>query len=152
MTLGIDIVTAANPDQLRTFANLLPAREYYVDLEEALEAHGRQAQFNVVDLSTGWKVDLIIRKSRAFSRTEFERREPVELHGLRLYVATAEDLIVAKLEWAELGQSQRQMEDVAGILRIRSGGLDHAYIATWVGDLDLGREREASCKLDDVAP
>lgn len=60
MTLGIDIVIAANPDQLRTFANLLPAREYYVDLEEALEAHGRQAQFNVVDLSTGWKVDLII--------------------------------------------------------------------------------------------
>jgi hypothetical protein len=150
-TQDIDIVIAANPDQLRTFANLLPAREYYVDLEEALEAHGRQAQFSVVDLSTGWKVDLIIRKERAFSRTEFERREPVELHGLRLYVATAEDLIVAKLEWAKLGGSQRQVEDVAGILRIRSGGLDHAYIATWVGDLDLGREWEAACRLDDVA-
>ena len=35
--------------------------------------------FNVIDLATGWKVDLIIRNSRAFSQEEFTRRQRVSL-------------------------------------------------------------------------
>lgn len=150
-TQDIDIVIAPTPDQLRALVQLLPESEYYVDLDEALQAHGQQTQFNMVDLATGWKVDFIIQKSRAFSRTEFERRQPIELHRLRLFVATAEDVIVAKLEWAKLGQSQRQIEDAAGVLRIQSETLDRAYIARWVSDLELGREWEAACLLAGVA-
>lgn len=150
-TQDIDFVVAADSDQLRTLVNLLPADEYYVDLDEALEAHRQQTQFNVVDLASGWKMDFIMRKTRAFSRTEFERREPVDLHGLRLFVATAEDVVVAKLEWAKPGQSQRQIEDVAGILRIQMSGLDRAYIAEWVRDLEIGREWEAACRLAGIA-
>ncbi len=151
-TQDIDMVIDSSPAQLRALVQLLPEGEYYIDLDEALHAHGQQSQFNVVDLATGWKVDFIIRKSRAFSRTEFERREPIELRGLRLFVATAEDVIVAKLEWAKLGQSQRQIEDAAGILRIQSETLDRAYIARWVGNLDLSREWQAACLLAGVAP
>jgi len=121
-TQDIDIVIAANPDQLRTFANLLPAREYYVDLEEALEAHGRQTQFKVVDLSTGWKVDLIIRKSRAFSRTEFKRREPVELHGLRLYVATAEDSLWPSSSGRSLDNRSVRWRTLRGFSRFDPAG------------------------------
>jgi len=54
--------------------------------------------FNVVDTATGWKVDLIIRQSRPFSGSEFERRRPIEYEGTHLWVATVEDLIIAKLE------------------------------------------------------
>jgi len=75
--------------------------------------------FNVIDLASGWKIDLIIRKSRAFSQEEFHRRQRVDLQTLSLYVASAEDVVVAKLEWSKLAQSQRQIEDVAGILRVR---------------------------------
>ena len=60
---------AANPEQLRTFVWSLPSGEYYADLDAALEAHTRQSLFNVIDLATGWKIDLIIRKSRAFRRS-----------------------------------------------------------------------------------
>ncbi len=68
-TQDIDIVIAANPEQLRTFVQSLPSGEYYADLDAALEAHTRQSLFNVIDLATGWKIDLIIRKSRAFRRS-----------------------------------------------------------------------------------
>jgi hypothetical protein len=51
--------------------------------------------------------------------------------------ATAEDTIVAKLEWAKLGASDRQLEDVAGIVRVRGADLDFDYIEHWVTELQL---------------
>ena len=59
------------------------------------------------------KVDLILRKDRTFSVTEFERRETHEVEGMRLTLATPEDVLLAKLEWAKLGDSERQLEDAA---------------------------------------
>jgi hypothetical protein len=97
-TLDIDIVIAANPAQLQTFVRSLPSSEYYSDLDAALEAHKRQSLFNVIDLATGWKIDLIIRKSRAFSLEEFDRRQLITVQGLPIFVASAEDVVIAKLE------------------------------------------------------
>jgi hypothetical protein len=56
----------------------------------------------------------------------------------------AEDLIVAKLEWAKAGQSERQIEDVAGILRVQSGELDLGYVERWIRELQLEPQWEAS--------
>ena len=145
-TQDIDIVIAPSPDQLQALVRFLPEREYYVDLEAALDPHMRETQFNVVDLVTGWKMDLIIRKSRPFSRLEFDRRAAVDLHGLRLFIATAEDVLLAKLEWAKLGRSQRQIDDAAGIIRIRADDLDREYIENWVRELNVEQEWETACR------
>ena len=93
--------------------------------------------FNVVDFATGWKVDFIIRKSRPFSLKEFDRRREEELDGVAVFVARAEDVVVAKLEWAKLGQSERQLRDASGILTSRANELDIDYIEKWVTQLDL---------------
>ncbi len=130
-TLDIDIVIAADPGQLRTFMQSLPSGEYYSDLDAALEAHRRQSLFNVIDLATGWKIDLIIRKSRAFSQEEFVRRQLVKVQGPCLFSwRSAEDVVIAKLEWSKLAQSQRQIEDVAAILRLRGETLDRLLSGT----------------------
>ena len=96
--------------------------------------------FNVVDLATWWKIDFIIRKSRAFSQEEFRRRQRVELQGLPIFVASAEDIIIAKLEWSKLAESRRQIEDVAAILRLRWESLDRPYLEKWIGELGLAKE------------
>lgn len=139
-TQDIDLVIAAVPEQLRAFVKLLPQDEYYVDLNEALEAQRRQSLFNVVDMATGWKIDLIIRKSRAFSEEEFGRRQRVNLQDIALFVASAEDVVVSKLEWAKLAQSRRHIEDVAGILRMCWQRLDRTYLERWIHDLGLAAE------------
>jgi len=146
-TQDIDLVIAPTPDQLRRLAPLLPSDEFYFDLDTALDAQRRQTQFNVVDLATGWKIDLILRKSRPFSREEFDRRSQVDLEGLHLFIASAEDIVLSKLEWGKLSESQRQLEDVAGILRVRSGDLDRDYIERWVGILGLEPEWESARSL-----
>lgn len=57
--------------------------------------------------------------------------------GTDVPTATAEDTVIAKLEWAKLGASDRQLEDVAGILRVRGPDLDFGYIERWVAELGL---------------
>jgi hypothetical protein len=139
-TQDIDLVIAATPAQLRVFVEGLSSKQYYADLEVALVAHKRQSMFNVIDLTTGWKIDLIIRKSREFSLEEFRRRQLISLQDTPLFIATAEDVILAKLEWSKLSQSQRQIEDVAAILRIRWESLDQSYLKKWIVELGLRKE------------
>ncbi len=139
-TQDIDFVIHASSKQLRSFIEALPVSEYYADLDSALEAHQRQSLFNVIDQATGWKIDLIIRKSRPYSQEEMGRRQRVNLHGVSLFMTAAEDAVISKLEWAKLAQSRRQIEDTAAILRVRWDALDHSYLAKWITELDLKKE------------
>jgi hypothetical protein len=136
-TNDIDLVIECDRSSLDTFVSGLDAERYYVSAEAADEAWRRRGQFNVVLLESGWKVDLILCKQRAFSREEFARRQPAEIAGTAVWVASAEDVVVAKLEWAQAGESERQVRDVVGILQVRSGELDLPYIERWVRELGL---------------
>ena len=139
-TQDIDLVIAGTAPQLREFVKSLPASKYYADLEATVEAQRRESMFNVIDLESGWKIDLIIRKSRAFSQEEFGRRQAVSIQGTHLFVASAEDVIIAKLEWAKRAQSPRQIEDVAGIMKLRDDSLDRTYLDKWIRELNLKEE------------
>lgn len=136
-TQDLDIVIAPTRTQLSELLKLFPETEYYVSSDAALDALARRSQFNVIDYETGWKVDLIVIKDRDFSRTEFERRRLLELDGTSVYVASPEDVVLAKLEWAKLGASARQVEDAAGILRLQRENLDIAYVERWVAILEI---------------
>lgn len=146
-TLDIDFVVAANASQLEVFVGRLPKSDYYVDLGAALEAHKMESMFNVIDNDTGSKIDLIMRKSRPFSQEEFRRRVLARIEGITLHVATAEDIVIAKLEWAKLSESWRQIEDVARVLRAQSSRIDHTYVDRWVRELGLGREWKQATQL-----
>jgi hypothetical protein len=136
-TMDIDLVIDPTASQLRALVRSLARPGIYVSSTAAEEALAHRSMFNVVDTTTGWKADLIVRKSRPFSETEFQRREPAEYEGCPLWVASVEDLIVAKLEWAKLGASARQLEDVAALLRLHAAQLDRAYLERWIAELDL---------------
>jgi hypothetical protein len=143
-TMGIDLVIDATRDQLRALVAALAAPDLYVSADAALEALDHESMFNVVDTATGWKADLIIRKSRPFSQGEFARRQPLQVEGTALWVATVEDLIIAKLEWAKLGASSRQIEDVTAMLRIASRPLDTQYLDRWISELGLAVQWQAA--------
>jgi hypothetical protein len=58
-------------------------------------------------------------------------------------LASPEDTILSKLEWAKkAGRSEKQIEDAAGVLAVNPG-LNRAYVERWareLGVLDLWRE------------
>jgi hypothetical protein len=64
--------------------------------------------------------------------------------GLTLFVAPAEDVILSKLEWAKLSESERQLNDVAGIVRTQGDALDFEYIDRWVVALSLETQWQSS--------
>jgi hypothetical protein len=150
-TQDIDLVIETDANQLHRLAESLPVAEYYFDLAAALDALKRESLFNVIDQKTGWKVDMIIRKSRAFSREEFQRRQRVTTDGGEFFIASAEDVILAKLEWSKLGQSQRQVEDSARILEIHWASLDKPYLKRWLSELKLEKEWVAALQLVGIA-
>lgn len=137
MTLDLDVVIDPTPETLRAFLDALPSDKFYADPEAAQQALRQRDQFNVVEPATGWKIDLLIRKDRPFSREEFGRRRLAVISGIPTYVATAEDMIIAKLEWARASGSERQLADVAGILAVSGPHLDFAYVKRWVAELGL---------------
>lgn len=142
-TMDLDIVIDPTADRLRALVESLSSQGLYAPLDAAREALEQRSMFNVVDTATGWKADLIVRKSRPFSEAEFARRRLVEYEDARLWVATVEDLIISKLEWARLGGSARQLEDVAALVRIASG-LDDAYLSRWIAELGLAEQWQAA--------
>lgn len=139
-TQDVDLVIAPTADQLRALMKLLPRDEFYADEGAALEALRLEGQFNLIDLRSGWKVDLIIRKSRPFSREEFDRRTIVELEGAEVPIASPEDVLIAKMEWARMSESARQVEDAARMLRVRAVQIDRAYVERWVTELGLDEQ------------
>jgi hypothetical protein len=50
---------------------------------------------------------------------------------------TPEDVILLKLEWYRLGPSERQWNDVRGVLEVQAGHLDDAYLDRWAADLGV---------------
>jgi hypothetical protein len=135
-TQDADIVIEADPTSLRRFLSGL-GQGFYVSTDAAMEALQREGMFNVLHLDTGFKVDLIIRKSRPFSRTEFARRERASLLGEDQWFATAEDIILAKLEWARMGQSERQFLDALNVAKVQGAALDRGYLREWSADLGV---------------
>ena len=135
----LDLVIDPDAASLGRFLASLPAAEYYADVDTALDAFRRRGQFNVIDTATAWKADLIVRKARPFSIEEMRRPIEGDLLGARVFVASAEDTVISKLEWAQLGGgSELQLRDAAGILTLQGRGkLAIAYIELWVRELGL---------------
>lgn len=141
-TQDLDVVI--DPPSLEALEALvasLSPNDYYVDADAARDALRRRSMFNVVDHESGWKVDFIVRKNRPFSREEFARRMKLSLLDVPVFIASAEDTVVAKLEWSKQARgSERQRRDVAGIVATMGDQLDRAYIERWVRDLGLEAE------------
>jgi len=143
-TNDADVVIDPTPEALDALVAALLADGYYVDARIAREALRARRLFNAIDPESAFKVDLMLRKDRPFSREEFARRERRDLGGLPVWIATAEDTILSKLEWAgKAGDSERHLADALGILQVSGGRIDRTYVEKWapaLGVADLWRE------------
>jgi hypothetical protein len=135
-TRDVDVIIDPAPEALAWLIDDLLMDGFYVDRDAAMTALRERSQFNAIG-TEGIKVDFLIRKDRPFSRAEFERRQRVELLGFEGYIASVEDLILAKLEWAAQSDSERQVRDVAGMVAVAGDTLDRGYVTTWADRLGL---------------
>ena len=135
-TRDLDIVIDPDSKTLAALVDALVAVGYYVDRDTAFDALRERTQFNAIG-PDATKVDFIIRKDRPFSREEFERRRPADLLGTPAFIASVEDMIIAKLEWSVPFDSDRQLRDVASMLAVSGDAIDQGYVDRWVQALGL---------------
>ena len=124
-TMDIDLVIAPSRAQLGSLLDALSATGHYVSRDAAKEALAGQGMFNVIDTTTGWKADLIIRRARTFSETEFARRRPAEYEGCPLWVATVEDVMSATREAGFGPEVKRRI--ILGTYALSAGYYDAYY-------------------------
>lgn len=136
-TNDIDFVIDPVREELFTLARSSRDAHLYFPNDRIDEAFDKRSELNVIDFSNGWKADLIIRKEREFSVTEFRRRTEATVGGMSLHIATPEDLVIVKLEWWAISPSERQLNDVVGILQVQRDRLDLDYIERWIESLGL---------------
>lgn len=144
MTRDVDLVIDPTLASMREFVAGLDRSRYYVDDAEGAVRH--RGMCNVIDTETGWKADLIVRKLRPFSETEFGRRQLVEISGIELFVASAEDTVLAKLEWRSASNSEQQLRDVVAVLAAQP--VDLVYLRHWATELGVA---EALCAALEAA-
>ena len=137
-THDADIVIDPGPSQIGPLVDALTKAGFYVELERAKDALRRRAQWSAIETQNACKIDLIVRKERPFSREELGRRKRVNLQAAAgVAMATPEDTILSKLEWARKGGgSEKQLADAAGVLELNPG-LDRAYVERWAAQLGV---------------
>ncbi len=141
-TLDVDVVADLPVESARPFVEGL-GTGYYADEQAILEAIRRRSCFNLVHLATMVKVDVFLPGDRPFDRAAFARRRRDEwgegASHRELWVASAEDIVLYKLEWFRQGGevSDRQYQDVVGVLRVQGPRLDEVWLATWAAALGV---------------
>ena len=139
-TADADLLADLQPAHVAPFSEALKD-DFYVDEEMIRKALRTRRSFNVIHTGTFFKVDVYL-PADEFSREQLARRRPerlVEGFDQAIYLATPEDTILAKLRWYQLGggTSERQLSDVAGVVKVQGGRLDIEYLRVWADRLEV---------------
>ncbi len=134
----IDLVVDLSPHALPGLLKVFPSPEFYLEEQSIREAIRTRTMFSLLQMSEGDKVDFWILTAEPFDIARFARRQHEDVLGMKVFVSSPEDTILAKLRWAQLsGGSEKQFHDALSVYEVQFGTLDTQYISRWVASLAL---------------
>ncbi len=140
-TQDVDIIADIHEYHIDSLIQLF-SDEFYIDDEMIREAITSKSSFNIIHLDSMTKVDIFIFKDTPFTHSEMSRRrrelirsEPESF----VYISSPEGIILQKLSWYNLGGrvSDRQWQDILGVIKVQSTNLDLKYLNSWARNLNL---------------
>ena len=140
-TADIDILADIHTEQVRPLFDVLQ-NSFYVDEHAMRDAVAQGRSFNAIHFDSVYKVDIFIATTDEFALTQLTRRQLRKISPEKdeaLYVATAEDTVLAKLRWYRAGHetSSTQWNDVLGVLGASGSSFDLDYLHTWASKLEI---------------
>ena len=142
-TNDIDVVADVPVSAVASLLEAFPAPEFYLSESAIRKAIAQRHQFNVIHISTGLKVDVIIPEESEFNDLRMRRRVRLNLGAEQSgWFASPEDLILKKLLYFQEGGSDKHLRDIAGVLLIQDDKIDQDYLDRWATKLGVTPELE----------
>ena len=143
-TQDLDLVINLPIEAVVRFSKELEKRNMLVPADIILDAmmeDRADIPLNAIHMYSGLKADLyLMRDGDALRQSAFQRRVLVDYGPPigKVYVHSAEDLILYKLMYLGLSGQPKHARDIAAILRAKKNQLEFGYIEEWVAQLGLG--------------
>ena len=133
-TRDIDLVIDLQVEDADTLEAIF-AGNYYFHRPSVDEEIRRRGMFNVIDGTSGLKVDFMVKKQTPYRRNEFARRKQDVAYGVMVWMVAVDDLILSKLIWIQEYESGQQKTDIQSLLTDNEIDLD--YVRYWIDQLGL---------------
>lgn len=143
-TQDLDLVINLPIEAVVRFSKELEKRNMLVPADIILDAmmeDRADIPLNAIHMYSGLKADLyLMREGDALRQSAFQRRVLVDYGPPigKVYIHSAEDLILYKLMYLGLSGQPKHARDIAAILRAKKNQLEFGYIEEWVAQLGLG--------------
>ena len=132
-----DISASAVPALL----NAYPDSEFYVSESAILDAISRRFQFNIIHPTSGLKVDVMIPKDNEYNKIRMQRKVRLNIDAQKMaWFSSAEDVILMKLVFFQLGGSDKHLRDIAGVFLVQKDKIDQDYLNQWSEKLGVADE------------
>lgn len=129
-TRDADFVIDLAPGRLQHLNDTLP-EELTLDVQGAFETVTGTNRFVVSLINSPFVCELFLRSDDPHDQERFRRRQRVRLLERITFVATAEDMIITKLRWADEARRSKDRDDIRNILAVRGAELDWSYLRHW---------------------
>ena len=136
-TQDLDVVLAVDFAELTRIAAIFETAGFYVSgLDDVIAK--RMSSFQITQIATISRADLMIPAETEFSRIQLTRRQVIPIStGKDVYFASPEDVIINKLIWGKQSQSQKQWRDVLSIMKTQRESLEYNYLSEWADKLGI---------------
>lgn len=137
----IDFVVELRPPDVQKFLGAVEKLpdDFLVQPEDIKDAIVHKSIFNIVYSPTFLKLDFWLLKDEEFDQVRFSRRGRIKILGQSMIMASAEDTILQKLKWYQMGKIEKHLVDAAFVYQIQLKNLDQKYLSLWVKKLKIGK-------------
>lgn len=135
MTRDVDLVAAMTVADVDGLVQSLDPASFYVPVGEASRAGEHGGSFNVLHMASGGKVDVFVSGDDEFTVSRLDRKIRARVLGVDAWIATPEDVVLAKLRWRLSSRSEVQWRDCAEIAATQD--LDEDYLRRWAPQLGV---------------
>lgn len=129
-TRDADFVIELVPGSLQRLGDALPS-DLKLQLQGSFEVVTGTTRYIVELVNSPFVCELFVRSDDPHDQERFRRRQLVRVLDRVAFVASAEDMIVTKLRWADEAHRAKDREDIRNMLAVRGPELDWMYLQRW---------------------
>jgi hypothetical protein len=129
-TKDVDLVVELGQHSIGQIANELGPR-YSLDRQVGFESVTGTTQYVIDVVGTRFQVELFAISNDSHDRERFARRVRVAWLDRKIWLPTAEDVIITKLRWLSHLRRNKDYDDILQVASVQRDRLDWQYINRW---------------------